>query len=168
MSGGKDKIYWDSCIFLALLKGEIRQDPQDLFGIDELVDLFELGQIELVTSTITLTEVMRTSIKPEDYLKFRSFFSRRNCHLADVTTNIAEISEEIRSYYFQPGGSTISTPDCIHLATAISWPCDVFYTFDGEGNRPGLLTLTNPIANRYSIIISKPIPTHSPQLSLNI
>ena len=167
---GNGIIYWDSCIFIAHLKNEVRQDPQDMLGINELVDSFDLGQIDLVTSTITFTEVLRTTITPQDYERFKSFFFRRNCHLMDVTRRIAEISHEIRNFYYQPGGPVLGTPDCIHLATAISFQCDVLYTFDGCGKstKPGLLSLHSPIANRYDLSIQKPIPTRPPQLSLNL
>jgi len=163
---GKDKAYWDSCIFIAYLNDEIRDDPLDMLGIDELATLFDMGQIDLVTSTITITEVLRTSIKPEDYQRFRLLFSRKNCHLVDVTRKIAEISHEIRNFYYQPPAATLTVPDCIHLATAIWFQCGAFYTFNGEGKRPGLLSLNNPIANLYDLQIQKPTPTSPPQLPL--
>ena len=165
---GKGRIYWDSCIFIAHLNNEARQDPQGMLGIVELAELFDLGQIDLVTSTITIVEVLRTTIKLEDYQRFRMLFSRRNCFLIEVTRKIAEISEEIRSFYYQPGTPTIEVPDCIHLATAIWFQCETFYTFNGEGVRPGLLSLKSPIADRYNLPIQKPIPTRPPQLSLNL
>jgi predicted nucleic acid-binding protein len=165
MSGSKDNIYWDSCIFIAYLKNEIRQDPNDLAGINELFTLFDMGQLDIWTSTITIVEILETSITQEIYNKFQSFFSKRNFHPVDVTRRIAEISAEIRSHYYQAGLSTISTPDCIHIATAIYSKCGILYTFDGGGTRPGILTLTNPIAGHYPLRIQKPIPTKPPQLS---
>ena len=167
MSGSREQVYLDSCIFIAHLNNEDRQDPNDRFGIDEIVNQFDLGQIEIVTSTLTITEVMRTKIPQEQLKRFRSLFSRRNFHLVDVTREIAEVSEEIRSYYYEPNKATLGTPDCIHIATAIYWPCDVLLTFDGEGNRPGILGLQNPIAGKYNLQIRKPNPTRPPQLAFN-
>ena len=35
MSGKQKIVYWDACIFIAVLKNEIRNDPNDMLGIKE-------------------------------------------------------------------------------------------------------------------------------------
>ncbi len=168
---GKALIYWDTCIFLAYLKDEDREDPQDMLGVQELATLFDQGQLDLATSVITFTEVLEGSIPPEDYRNFRNIFSRKNSHLIDVHKEIAEISHTIRDFYYDPNRksstSTIRTPDAIHLATAIWFGCGVFYTFDGEAGH-GLLQLSQPIADVYSMPIQRPAPTQPPQLPLGL
>ncbi len=164
---GRPLIYLDSCIFISWLKNEIRQDPKDMLGVEKLVNLFDMGQIDIVTSTITLTEVLESSIDKESFLIFRALFSRRNCHLVDVTREVAEISHQIRNFYHFPNQMTLGTPDCLHLATAIYYQCKTFYTFDGENKRDGmLLSLPNPIADKYSLSILKPEPDKVLQLSV--
>ncbi|MGD0707406.1 MAG: PIN domain-containing protein [Anaerolineaceae bacterium] len=165
---GKGRIYWDSCIFIAHLGNETRQNPSDMYGVNELVSMFDMGQIDLVTSVITITEVLESSMGKSEYEKFRLLFSRKNCHLVEVNRGIAEISHEIRNYYYQPGTPTLSTPDCLHLATAIWFDCCTFYTFDGESGKSGLLTLKAPIAGKYDLPIKIPAPSSPPQLSFNI
>jgi predicted nucleic acid-binding protein len=166
---GRDSIYWDSCIFIAHVKNEPRQDPLDMAGVSELACSFTFGQIELVTSTITITEVLRTSIGPENYEKFRKLFSWKNFQLIDVSKKIAEISHEIRDTFRGNQGATLQTPDCLHLATAIWFKCQTFYTFDGcDQKRPGLLSLSNSFEQQYNLIIKKPVPTSPPQLSFDL
>ncbi len=166
---GKSLIYWDACIFLAHLKDETREDPNDMLGVNELATLFDQGQLDLATSVITFTEVLESSIPSEEYIRFRKIFSRKNSHLIDVHREIAEISHKIRNFYYDPTGKkpTVHTPDAIHLATAIWFECSVLYTFDGEGGR-GLLQLSQPIADVYSMPIQRPAPTQPPQLPLDL
>ena len=168
--GGKNIVYWDTCIFIAHITNEQRDDPMDQLGVVEFANLFDMGQVDLVTSTITLTEFLETSVPAEDYKLFLQLFSRKNLQLTDVSRDIAELAGEIRSYYRSNiNNSTISTPDCIHIATAIQMKCDVLQTFDGSGNRPGILDLTSPIAEKYNLRIEKPKPSESnPQLILNL
>ncbi len=164
---GKDIVYWDSCIFIAHLKNEIREDPNDLLGIKQLVKFIDQGKIGLATSTITFTEVLSTSISEENYKLFRSLFSRRDYHLIDVTREIAEISHDIRSHYNE-NGNGLKTPDAIHLATAIFFNCKEFYTFDGCADPNGLLNLQTPIAGIYDLDVKRPSPETPPQLSFGI
>jgi predicted nucleic acid-binding protein len=161
---GNQIIYWDSCIFIAYLTNEQR-DVSDQVGIRELVTQFDMGQIDLVTSTITITEVLECKIEDENYKLFKSLFSRKNFRLIDVTKRIAEISHEIRNYHIKEYSQNLKTPDCLHLATAIYTNCNSFYTFDGIANNNGLLNLHNPIAGKYQLPIIRPTP-NSRQLSL--
>ncbi|OGN74229.1 MAG: hypothetical protein A2X25_14690 [Chloroflexi bacterium GWB2_49_20] len=166
---GKERIYWDTCIFIAHLTNEQRVDPLDQLGISEFANLFDMGQVDLVTSTITLTEFMESSLSTEEYKSFLQLFSRTNFQLSDVTRDVAELAGEIRSNY-RINNSTLSTPDCIHIATAIQYKCDILHTFDGSSkNRPGILGLTSPIARKYNLRIEKPKPSEpNPQLNLNL
>lgn len=164
---GKPSIYWDTCIFLSWLTDEIRNNPDDKLGVEKLALLFDQNQISIVTSTITLVEILESKINPEEYQKFRQLLSRRNFLLVDVTKEIAEISHDIRNYYAKPGESTLKVPDCIHLATAISMDCGAFYTFDGESQRKNtILMLSKPIAGKYDISIQVPQPDKVLQLSV--
>jgi len=165
---GRRIVYWDSCIFIAYLKDELRKDPKDMQGVNELATLFDMGQIDIATSAIAFTEVLETTITAEKYKMFCDLFSRRNIHLIDVNRKIAEISHQIRNHYYLVRNPTISTPDALHLATAIWFQCDTFYTFDGEADPLGLLQLDQPIADIYDIPILKPAPTNPPQLQLGL
>jgi hypothetical protein len=41
MASGNDIIYWDTAVFIAHFTQEITRTPQELAGIDEVVDAFE-------------------------------------------------------------------------------------------------------------------------------
>ena len=165
MSGKSDRIYFDSCIFLAHLKNEQRSDPSDMAGVNDLVDKIDRGETHLATSVISLAEVLESSLSSDARDKFEDLWKRRNCHLVEVNRKIAEIAHNIRDYYRRQqqkdGLPTLSTPDAIHVATAISFDCERLYTFDRK-DRPGktraLIPLSPLVAGQYQLIIEKPTP----------
>lgn len=165
MPGLKQHVsYWDSCIPIAWLQNEVNAyGSEGIDGIAEQIARFERQQSHLATSVLTLTEMLQSKIPPEVREKFETLFNRRNFHLVDVNRRIATLASEIRDFYQNVGDGyrTVSTPDAIHLATAIYFECNVFYTFDGAGKvrrneDRRLLTLNGTIANRYRLTIMKP------------
>lgn len=170
MSGKKELVYWDACIFLAHLKDEKRADPLDMAGVREQMIRIDKAEIQLATSVITLTEVLESGVPTDTRNRLGLIFHRRNCHLVEVNMRIAEISHTIRDYYQvekSKGGllPTVTTPDAIHLATAIWFGCDRFYTFDEKDEpkkRRALIPLSPVIAGQYPLIVSKPIPGQLP------
>ncbi len=165
---GRDLVYWDTCIFLAFIKNETRKDPNDMQGILDIVAKIERGNVGLVTSVITLAEVLESTLSQTAIDIFQSYLLRPDMILVDVDKRIAQISHEIRDFYQRKklidGINTVAVPDAIHLATAISKGCKVFYTFDGDGGQDSnksriLLTLGQNIAGTYDLHIEKPSPS---------
>jgi hypothetical protein len=83
----------------------------------------------------------------------------------DVNARIARIAHDIRDFYARrnDGLPTLTTPDALHLATAIAYECAAFYTLDAK-NRPdknrSLLSLSGGlVAGRYRLEVAKPTPT---------
>src|SRR5439155_17868067 len=83
--------------------------------------------------------------------------------------SIAGIAHNIRDFYSKrnDGLPTVTTPDALHLATAIAFKCDKFCTFDGadvkrpdkpKRSRP-LLSLGDVVAGQYRLVIVKPKPS---------
>lgn len=148
---------------MAFIKNEKRGDPLDLLGIDELVSLIDDGKVDLFTSTITIIEVLESSLPSDAKIKFQNIFDRKNFHLVDVSREIVKISHEIRSHYFSlsNGSPIIDVPDVIHLSTAINQGCGKLYTFDGTKEKEAfskLLSLPVPIIGKYRLSIEKPAP----------
>ncbi len=169
MSGDRPRFYWDTCIFLAWLKNESRKNPLEMQGIKEAVNNFDNGQTIVVTSVVTLVEVLQTSISSKASAKFKSFIQQRpnDFVMVDVNYKIAQLAHDIRDYYtrnLSPNEATITTPDAIHLATAIYMECPTFYTFDGlkedNNKKKGmpLLPLSPQVAGQYDIEITVPPP----------
>lgn len=163
MSGKSDIVYFDSCIFIAHLKKEKRPDPNDMAGVRDLIQKIDRSEIQLATSVLSLSEVLESGVPPGTREDFKQLWGRQNCHLVAVNRDIAEIAHTIRDYYQQQQDElpTLTTPDALHVATAISFGCEKLYTFDRNDQkrrRRGLISLSPLIAGQYQLTIEKPEP----------
>ena len=106
--------YWDSCAFLGWLKEEADKVDECHNGIR----LAERGELIIVTSALTLAEVLHVKgkgpIPMEDRDKVRRFFENDYITLYDVDRHIAERAQEV---VWQNG---VKPKDAIHVATALS------------------------------------------------
>jgi predicted nucleic acid-binding protein len=136
MSGNRPIIYWDSCVFLAWLKDEKRKAGQ-MAGVQSCVIEIESGKWELITSAIAFTEVLEAKIGSDINKKFQELFLRPNITAINADIRVAKLASELRGYYIKSGEvRSLTTPDAIHLATAILYDADEFHTFDdGKSNK---------------------------------
>ncbi len=103
-------------------------------GIEEVIRKVRNNEIVLFTSVMTRTEVLESTLTPEAQDKFSKLFDRRNVTMIDIGRRISDKSHFIRNYYRQKN-INLSSPDCMHLATAILYGADEFQTLDGSGKR---------------------------------
>lgn len=121
---------WDACVFTAWLANEPREKAE-MDGIERMAREIEQGRRHVVTSAITLMEVMRARLRPEAQERFDQLFRHPSWHLYDVTRRVilkaTDIREHIAALPRDEGDSTtVSSPDAIHLAAAVLYPCDNF------------------------------------------
>ena len=130
MPGRRKRFYWDSCLFLTWLKNEPR-GPGETEGIEEVACLVHAGKADLFTSVIAESEVLESKMTPDQKERFQNLFKRRNVVRVDIDVRIASLAGQIRSYYSQRG-MKVSTPDSLHLATAIHYGADELHTTDTD------------------------------------
>lgn len=158
----KHLIYWDSCIFLAWIKNEQDKGPEVLSGIEELVNHIQKNQIILITSVLTTAEILESTLDDKQAAVFDEVLKRRNVQVVDTTGPIWNLTHDIRNHYKQikDGLHTLSTPDAVHLATAINEGVDVFYTTDEyddpKKKKRALIPLNGNVAG-YNLRIKKPL-----------
>ena len=70
MPVSRQKIYWDTCIFLTWSKNEMDKPAAARQGIEETVKLFNKNEIILVTSVITRIEVFDCDFTSEQKNNF--------------------------------------------------------------------------------------------------
>ncbi len=170
MAGPKSTFYWDTCVFLAWIRNEIRP-AGEMEGVREYVDQIDTGKASLVTSVITISEMLECRIEQAAAAEFRRVMDRSNVLLVDVTYPIAELASVIRNYYQllddRDGQGKIATPDAIHLATAIVYECSEFNTFDDgkkDKDARSLLGLGTGVAD-HPLLVRKPAARPKPAVT---
>lgn len=119
-----EKIYWDSDCFLGHLQAE--QGKAD--KCDGVIQRAERGEVLLVTSALTLAEVLwmrggqRVSKHKADVVQ--RFFRRSFIRVHNVTRKIAESAQSL------VWDHSIKPKDAIHVATALHLGIGTLETFD--------------------------------------
>ncbi len=127
--------YWDSSCFLAWLKEE--EDRVNQCG--QVLNLVQNGNIELVTSTLTVAEVIQVRKKDklpiEKRLNVEDLFNRPSIKMTALSLPIAI---KARDVVWDHG---IDPKDAVHVATAIKRKAQILETFDksliSRGNEMG-------------------------------
>lgn len=91
---------------------------------------------------------------------------RSNFTRLSVDIRVAKLARDIRNWYLarhdQYGGSTVTVPDSLHLATAILYRAKEFQTFDGKDspkyNALGLLPLSGNVGGHPLVVTKPPMP----------
>ena len=145
-------IYWDSDTFLGLFQEEEGK-------VEYCRGTFERaknGELEIVTSTLTLAEVlwMRNSpkIAKDKAMILRKFFRHSHIRLHGVTRSVAELAQEL------VWDHSVKPKDAVHIATAFDRKIHILETFDKN-----LLKKSITIAT-HILVIRKPIPPQQGRL----
>jgi len=166
MAGAEPVYYWDTCLFLAWIKDEQRKSGE-MDGVRELIARQKRREVKIVTSVLTSVEVLSGKIPAGMDTLFNGLMKR--IHRLGMDTKVAAVAHDLRNYYStRPNefdGKTLSTPDAIHLATAVIYRVTEFHTFDSGNSRSlGLLPLSGDVGGNR-LTICKP-EAKSPQLDL--
>lgn len=140
--------YWDACAFL----GWLREEPDKVQECGAVIRQAVAGKLKIVTSSLTLTEVLwvkgKQPIPVEDRKRVRSFFENDYIGLYELDRTIAEQAQDV---VWDHG---VKPKDSVHVATALSaaetLDIDQLDTFDGK-----LLSLTGRIGNP-PLVIGRP------------
>src|SRR5689334_25204883 len=93
---GRYKYYWDTCVFLAWLKGNEKWPPELLQGIQDVADAVASNDVMLFTSTITRCEVFLSTLTQEQKEKFAGVLRRRNIREIAPDLRITDRAASIR------------------------------------------------------------------------
>lgn len=136
----RPRIYIDSCYFIDAIKSRagFSVDPdrsRDLAYVKACLEAVRAGDIEVITSTLTIAEVRRAEGAPDDNVKrlIRSVLtSGRLVKLAEVTQSVGEKARDLHWDH----GINLSGADAIHVATAIITECKELLTIDRKKKSP--------------------------------
>lgn len=118
--------YWDSATFVAWLAEE---EVDDRVGqCEPVIRAAEAGEVVLVTSSLTLVEVIHLKghppFKADKEEAIRLFFMHEYIHVRQLDRRLAE---EARSLIWEHG---FSPKDSVHVATAVDARVEQLDTFD--------------------------------------
>jgi len=154
-------IYWDSCIWIAWLWNELR-DNHEMDGIFECAGYINRSEYLLIVSSIFNTEVAQTGLSEDAQRALETFLTRRNVQMMEIDVRVGALSIDIKKYYRdlhkKDGKGELTDNDATHLATAIHYRVDAFYTFDdgGKGDR-SLLSLNGDVAGNPLVVCKPPV-----------
>lgn len=106
------RIYWDSCCFIDYLNGTER--GKQVRGV---VEKAQNGELQIVTSVLTLTEVLgvKNATEEEKNKIKKAFTPACGILLVDATKHLAESARDFIWDY----GYHKHSKDAVHLATAL-------------------------------------------------
>jgi predicted nucleic acid-binding protein len=145
-------IYWDSDAFLGWLQSE----PEKMKLCQGTIELAESGDAIIITSALTLAEVLwlrgGPKIPKEKAEILGRFFRKSFIRVRPVTRSIAEAAQHV------VWNNGIRPKDAIHVATALDAKSPTLETFD-----EGLLGKSGTVGTP-ALIIRKPMPPRSPRM----
>ncbi len=118
--------FLDTNIFIYL----IEENPSYLNQVYKLLEFLEKNKYEIVTSTLTLGEILTKPYKDNrmDLVKrYKLFFSEMK--LIELNSEIASLFAKVRADY------KIKTPDAVQLASAVYAKANLFVTNDDRLSR---------------------------------
>jgi predicted nucleic acid-binding protein len=155
VSKPKERVYWDSNIFIAWIRDE-KRPGHEMDGLLDCVERVEKGEVIICTSSETALEVLEGMMTDEQRERYQRLLRSRRCQPLPYDVRVQSLAKLIREYYSSKGEKLPSAMDAKHLATAIHYDVGLFYTFDngGKGGR-SLLELDGNVAG-FKLKICKP------------
>jgi predicted nucleic acid-binding protein len=126
----------DTAIFIYF----IEEHPKFLPLIQPLFRAVDEGRIRLITSSLTLLEVLVVPYRTGDHLlaiRYESILARsRGVYIADISRDHLRTAAQLRA------ATGVKTPDSLQLVAALSGGCTTFLTNDRDlPSIPGLRIL---------------------------
>jgi predicted nucleic acid-binding protein len=111
----------------------VEENPIYVGKMDAIIEAVDAVSIAMVSSVITLTEVLPQPIRAGNAALEQEYrdilLHSMGYSLLPVTPQVAESAAELRARY------NLRTPDALHVATALAAQCDAFLTNDAAIRR---------------------------------
>jgi predicted nucleic acid-binding protein len=151
-------IYWDSCVYIAWLRDEQSHGKAPMDAIAQVLKENFERKVTIISSTITLIEVLASKMDEEKERLFRKSFRTRDHIAYDVDIAIALKARELRDRLLNQESGKLATPDAIHIATALIYKARALFTFDSrilvlnKDPRVGGLEISQPVVDQPELI----------------
>lgn len=175
MSGKDPVVYWDSSAFLALLMGERNHGEGVYEALASQAASFDRGQIILATSTVGITEVLSLNLTDAPAELFEKMIRRSNFQTISLSDAVARQAARLRRHCYgrEKNGAgepfVLSTPDALHIVSAMLIKADVVVTLDSKNKtvkRDQREMAMTRVSSHYPIPDMHPVPIQRPALGL--
>jgi predicted nucleic acid-binding protein len=124
-AAGLGPVAVDTALFIYL----IEEHPRFLAPVRTLFARADEGELEIVTSALTLLEVLVVPMRARDVrltAQYEAILTRsRGVRVVDLSREQLRVAAQLRAQH-----SALRTPDALQLAAAISTGCTAFITND--------------------------------------
>ena len=121
---GRGPLGVDTAIFIYF----IEEHPKFLPLIEPLFRAVDEGRLEMITSSLTLLEVLVVPYRTGDHLlatRYESILVRsRGVHISDISRDHLRAAAQLRA------ATGVKTPDSLQLVAALAGGCTAFLTND--------------------------------------
>lgn len=117
------KVYTDSSIFIYT----VESNPNFFALLQPLWAKFQTGEIEIVSSELTLMETLVVPLRNSDtslVTAYEQLLLTRGIQIMPITQSILKDAARLRAT------TNLKTPDALHAATAFAASCTMFLTND--------------------------------------
>ena len=141
--------YWDTVCFLGILN----EEPDKLDACQAVIGAAERGEVRIVTSALTIAEVLWPKGRPLELPKEKAEIVRGFCeHEWIVVRDIDRfVAERARALVWEH--EALRPKDALHVATALDAGVEQFDTYDGD-----LIALSGQIGEPPLIIGNPNVP----------
>jgi predicted nucleic acid-binding protein len=150
----KKRIFWDSCRLLSKTYQPAKLAEHDICQLcfQSAID----GQVEIVTSTITIAEVVKTEelIEPPvpETIREQMRILFNEPYITLISVDLARV-QEARELIWK--NSWLRPIDAIQISCALYSKVDELFSYDGNGAKKGLLDLDGKLGTPL-LKITKP------------
>ena len=143
------RYYWDANVFITLISNS--PDPVGVAQRQVCTRLMQQaidGDIQIVTSVLTIAEVLDTQDNPVKPVP--AAIRQRVCQLFDepyITIVALDEARAGKARDLRWAHPKLSTIDAVHVASALYAEVDELQTYDGSGKPAGLITLDNQVGS---------------------
>jgi predicted nucleic acid-binding protein len=153
VKNGKPVYYWDSCLFLTVIRNE-KHVPNILQGAIHIQSLHDKYECYLLTSVLVDIEVLEAMNNQKAMEVFRGILRKTNSLKIAIDSRVINLARDIRNKCKQANITVPRVPDAIHVATGILYKVDEFHTSDN-----GIIKISPLLQDEYNIrVCNPPIP----------
>lgn len=161
-------VYWDSSAFLALLKEERTHGAGVYEALVTQATSFDHDKIILASSSLTILEVLSADLSDDVRDRFEKMIRRSNFQPITASENVMRHAARLRQHCYgrHKNGNgdnyLLSSPDAIHVVSAMLIKADVLVTLDSANKsktREMAMTIIPthyPVPDLHSVRIERP------------